>query len=108
MSGMTERGPGVSIIAPGDVSPAGMQTKLAHVMSVVTGRLAELGFDWRNATHVELYAAEEIPGAMATLAAKATGAMLRGVRWHYGRPPVVGLEVELEARAVAREVIVVS
>ena len=106
MSGMTERGPGVSIIAPGDVSPLGMQTKLVHVMSVVTGRLAQLGFEWRDATHVELYAAEEIPGAMATLAAKATGAMLRGVRWHYGRPPVVGLEVELEARAVAREVIV--
>jgi len=55
---------------------------------------------------VELYAAEEIPGAMAALASKATGAMPRGVRWHYGRPPMVGLEVELEARAVAREVVV--
>jgi len=106
MSGMTERGPGTSVIALGDVSPKGMQRKLAHVMSAVTGRLAELGFDWHNATHVELYAAEEIPGAMAALAAKATGALPRGVRWHYGRPPVVGLEVELEARAVAREVIV--
>jgi hypothetical protein len=53
-----------------------------------------------------LYAAEEIPGAMAALAAKATGAMQRGVRWHHGRPPVTGLELELEARAVAREVIV--
>ncbi len=106
MSGMTERGPGTSVIALGDVSPQGMQRKLAHVISVVTGRLAELGFDWDNATHVELYAAEEIPGAMATLAAKAGGALPRGVRWHYGRPPVIGLEVELEARAVAREVIV--
>jgi len=106
MSGMTERGPGTSVIAFGDVSPEGMQSKLAHVIAVVTGRLAELGFDWHNATHVELYAAEEIPGAMAALAAKATGAMQRGVRWHHGRPPVTGLELELEARAVAREVIV--
>jgi hypothetical protein len=32
--------------------------------------------------------------------------MQRGVRWHHGRPPVTGLELELEARAVAREVIV--
>lgn len=106
MSGITERGPGGSIIALGDVSPTGMHTKLAHVLSVVTGRLAELGFDWHSATHVDLYAAEDIPGAVAVLAAKATGATPRGVRWHYGRPPVVGLEVELEARAVAREVIV--
>jgi hypothetical protein len=106
MSGMTERGSGTSVIALGDVSPDGMQRKLAHVIAVVTGRLAELGFDWRDATHVELYAAEEIPGAMAALAAKATGAMPRGVRWHYGRPPVVGLDLELEARAIARELIV--
>jgi hypothetical protein len=106
MSGMTERGPGTSVIALADTSPAGMQTKLAHVLSVVTGRLVELGFDWHHATHVELYAAEEIPGAMAALAAKATGAMPRGVRWHYGRPPVTGLELELEARAIAREMIV--
>ena len=106
MSGMTERGPGTSVIALGDVSPSGMQTKLAHVLSVVTRRLAELGFDWHHATHVELYAAEEIPGAMSALATKATGAMPRGVRWHYGRPPVIGLELELEARAIAREVIV--
>jgi hypothetical protein len=106
MSGMTERGPGTSVIALGDVSPEGMQRKLAHVITVVSGRLAELGFDWHDATHVELYAAEEIPGAMAALAAKATGAMQRGVRWHHGRPPVTGLELELEARAVAREVIV--
>ena len=106
MSGMTERGPGSSIIALGDVSPLGMQTKLVHVMSAVTRRLAELGFDWHNATHVELYAAEEIPGAMVALATKATGAIAHGVRWHYGRPPVIGLELELEARAVAREVIV--
>ena len=106
MSGMTERGPGTSVIALGDVSAEGMQRKLAHVIAVVTSRLAELGFDWHDATHVELYAAEEIPGAMAALASKATGAMHRGVRWHHGRPPVTGLELELEARAVAREAIV--
>jgi hypothetical protein len=41
------------------------------------------------------YATERIPGAMAALAAKATGAMPRGVRWHYCPPPVVGLELEL-------------
>ncbi|HWH49662.1 MAG TPA: hypothetical protein VN664_17835 [Burkholderiales bacterium] len=106
MSGMTERAAGTSVIAPGDVSPSGMRTKLAHVLSVVGSRIAELGFDWHHATHVELYAAEEIPEAMAALAAKATGAMPRGVRWHHGRPPVIGLELELEARAVAREVMV--
>jgi hypothetical protein len=30
----------------------------------------------------------------------------RGLRWHYGRPPVIGAELELEARRFAREVVV--
>jgi hypothetical protein len=31
------------------------------------------------------------------------GAARRGIRWHLGRPPVEGAEVELEARAAHRE-----
>ncbi len=106
MSGMTERGSGGSIVAQGDDSPDGMQRKLAHVLGAVGDRVAELGFGWRDATHVELYSGVEIPGALAALAARASGALPRGVRWYYGRPPVTGLEVELEARAVLREEVV--
>ncbi len=104
MSGMTEGGP-AGIAAAGDVSPAGMQTKLDYVVTVVSKRLAELGFDWQDATHVECYAVEEIPGAMSTLAVRAGSASARGVRWHYARPPVIGLELELEARSVVREIV---
>lgn len=106
MSGMVERGSGGSVVALDDVSAAGMQSKLAYVIGAVTDRLAELGLQWRDATHVELYSGADIPGAVAQLAQRASGAVPRGVRWHFGRPPVVGLELELEARAVLREVIV--
>lgn len=106
MSGMTERGPGGSIVAQGDASPEGMRSKLAYVLGSVSDRLAELGFGWRDATHVEMYSGVEIPGALGALAARASGALPRGVRWYYGRPPVTGLEVELEARAVLREEVV--
>jgi len=103
MSGMTERGPGGSIVAEGDDSPAGMQRKLGFVVGAVTERIAELGFQWNDATHVELYTAAEIAGAFDAMAVQASGALPRGIRWHRGRPPVVGLELELEARAVLRE-----
>lgn len=106
MSGMVERGPGGGVVALDDVTAAGMQAKLAYVIGSVTDRLAELGVQWRDATHVELYAGADIPGAIAQLAQRASGASPRGIRWHFGRPPVVGLELELEARAVLREVIV--
>jgi len=103
MSGMTERGPGGRIIAEGDDSPAGMQQKFGYVAGAVTERIAELGFQWDDATHVELYSGSEIPGVFASLAGRAPGAVRRGIRWHHGRPPVVGLELEMEARAVLRE-----
>lgn len=106
MSGMVERGPGGSTIAEGDDSPEGMKRKFAHVIGTVTERIAELGFLWSDATHVELYTGAEVPGAFATLAARAPGALPRGIRWHHGRPPVVGLDLELEARAVLREEVV--
>jgi hypothetical protein len=50
-------------------------------------------------------ATERIPEAMAALAANATRAVPSGVCWHYCRPPAVRLELELEQRALAREVI---
>lgn len=106
MSGMVERGPGGAVVAADDVSAEGMQTKLAYVVGAVTDRLAELGLQWRDATHVELYSGADIPGAVAMLMQRAAGALPRGIRWHFGRPPVVGLELELEARGVVREVVV--
>jgi hypothetical protein len=45
---------------------------------------------------------------MAALAAKATCVVPSGACGHYCRPPVVRLELEFEARALAREVIVGS
>jgi len=103
MSGMTERGPSGTIAAEGDTTPEGMQRKLAYLIGAVTDRISELGFAWKDATHVELYSGADIPGALASLAERAQGASPRGVRWYHGRPPVTLLEVELEARAVLRE-----
>jgi hypothetical protein len=103
MSGMVERGPGGGAIAPGDDSSEGMRQKFAYVVGSVTDRLAELGVQWGDATHIDLYTAAEVPGAFDILAARASAALPRGIRWHHGRPPVVGLELELEARAVLRE-----
>lgn len=103
MAGMVERGPSGVVAAAGDTSPQGMAQKLAYVTGAVSDRIAELGFGWGDATHVELYSGHDIPGALALLATKAAGAAPRGVRWYYGRPPVFGLEIELEARAVLRE-----
>ncbi len=107
MSGITEIGPGGNVVAAGDTSPEGMRRKLRFVFDAVGARLAELGQSWESATQVEFYAASA-PGALVEefLAPAVGDAGRRGIRWHLGRPPVEGVEVELEARAVWREELV--
>jgi hypothetical protein len=106
MSGMTEGGPG-GVVAAGDVSHEGMRRKLVQVVDAVSRRLEELGMGWADATHIDLYAASEFGVPLPRLLEPALGlALRRGVRTHFGRPPIIGLELELEARALAREIVV--
>lgn len=106
MAGMTETGPGGQPVAAGDLSPAGFEQKLRFVIGAVGQRLAALGHGFADASHVELYTAQPAEGLLARLLMPAIDhAARRGLRWHLGRPPVLGLELELEARAVRQEVI---
>lgn len=103
MAGITENSP-AGIVAAGDVSPEGMRKKVSHVIRAVTQRVESLGVTVGEASHVEFYAAQPVDGVVTELLAPAMGdATHRGLRWHYGRPPVQGLEVELEVRRVSQE-----
>jgi len=106
MSGVTENGP-AGVVAAGDTSSAGMLAKAEYLVVAVGQRLARLGVSFRTATHVEIYCSMPLDGegAARVLPAFDLG-VRRGVRWHCGRPPVTGLELELEARRVASEIVV--
>jgi len=109
MAGMTETGPGGRIIAAGDTSPAGLREKVRHVIEAVARRLDGLGRNYGDASHVEFYAALPAEALVTDLLIPAIDAAgRRGLRWHFGRPPVVGLEVELEARRASRETVLAT
>jgi hypothetical protein len=92
------------IVAEGETSPAAMKTKLEFVLGVIGNRLAEMELDWSSATQVDLYLVADIPGLWRSTILPAIGiAGSAGVRFHYARPPIVGSEVELEARGLAQE-----
>lgn len=106
MSGITERGPDGRPIAAGDTSITGMREKVSFVIGAVANRLGELGLTFLDATQVEFYAAESVETVLSQLLLPAIEEPARrGLRWHFGRPPVKGLEVELEARAVTQELV---
>ncbi len=106
MAGMTETGPGGRIIASGDTSPAGLREKVRYVIEAVSRRLEGLDRHYDDASHVEFYTALPAEGLVTDLLIPAIDAAgRRGLRWHFGRPPVAGLEVELEARRASRETV---
>jgi len=94
------------VVAEGKTSAAAMKKKLEFVLGVIGNRLAEMELDWSSATHVDLYLAADIPGLWGSTILPAIGAACAsGVRLHHARPPIVGAEVELEARGLAQELV---
>jgi len=93
------------IVAPGDTSADGMRQKARFVLGEMERRLAMLGFAWRDTTDTQVYSVHDIHPFLADEIIR-RGAMASGLTWHFCRPPVVGLEYEMDCRAVAKETVV--
>jgi hypothetical protein len=105
---MGDRGQGAAgIVRHGDTSPDGMREKARFVMNVMGERLRALGTDWARVTTIDIYTAESIHGFLLDDILRPTGpAAIHGVRWFPSRPPIQGLEFEMDVRGVARELMV--
>jgi len=91
------------VIRPGDVSPDGLREKAAWVFGEMRRRMAALGFDWPDATGSHVYTVHDIHPFLATGDVVPAAALARGLTWHFARPPVQGLDYEMDARGVADE-----
>jgi hypothetical protein len=86
----------------GETSDDAIREKALFVLGEMERRLGLLGQSWRTTTATQVYTvhnlfpffAEEIVGR---------GAARGGLTWHLCRPPVEGLEFEMDCRAVAQE-----
>jgi hypothetical protein len=87
------------VIAYGDTGAAGMRRKAECVVGEIERRMALIGGSWQAATGVRLYAVHEIRHFVAGVLV-ARGAAGHGLTWHFARPPIVGLEYEIDVRAV--------
>jgi hypothetical protein len=107
-SGESREGPGSyaeRIVRLGDTSVEGLRDKTRHVLAVMEQRLAGLGFGWGDVTATQLYTVYDVHPFLADEIVR-RGAMPAGLTWHYARPPVQGLEVEIDVRAVRREYVI--
>jgi hypothetical protein len=90
------------IVRAGDTSPEGMREKAGFVLGEMERRLAALGFAWKDTTATQVYTVQDIHPFMAD-AIMRRGAASSGLTWQFCRPPVVGLEYEMDCRGVREE-----
>jgi hypothetical protein len=88
----------------GDTSADAMRDKVRFVVDLMEQRLKALGFSWQDAVSTQAYTVHDI-GALIGPAIAARGAAAGGLSWHLTRPPVQGLEFEMDVRGAAREIV---
>jgi hypothetical protein len=93
------------IVSPGDVSPAGMRAKVRFVREEMERRLAGFGLGWRDVTATQAYSIRDFHDCLGDELI-ATGTARHGLVWHYCRPPIVGLDFEMDCRGISREIVV--
>jgi len=101
-------GPGAyaeRVVRFGDASPAGMREKIRYVTDEMARRLEALGFSWADALATQAYSVQDIGPFMADEIVR-RGAAPAGLTWHFARPPVTGLEYEMDVRGAAREIVI--
>lgn len=90
------------IVAPNQVGVAGIRKKARHALEELESRLSLLGFDWSMTTGNGLYCVHDIFQALTDEIAT-RGAARAGLTWHLCRPPISGLEFEMDTRSVSVE-----
>jgi hypothetical protein len=86
----------------GETTPDAIAEKGRYVLDVMEKRMAALGTNWAAATAVQVYTVHDLYPFLATEIV-ARGAARHGLTWHFCRPPVIGLEYEMDCRAVSVE-----
>ena len=94
------------IVRHGETSTDAMREKARFVMGIMGDRMKALGAAWSRVTTIDVYTAHPIHGFLVDeILHPAGAAAIHGVRWFPSRPPIEGLEFEVDMRGLRREVV---
>jgi hypothetical protein len=92
-------------VRSGETTPDALREKVRFVVAEMERRLTALGFSWQDAVSTQAYTVQDI-GALVGPEFAARGVAPGGLGWHFARPPVEGLEFEMDVRGAAREIVI--
>jgi len=76
-----------------------MREKAARVMTIMEARLSGLAVKWADATTVNVYTANTNADWLESqLLARMGADAIHGIHWHLSRPPIIGLDFEMDVR----------
>ncbi len=93
------------VVAHGDHSPDGLSQKLAFVLDGLERNTSALGAHWQAVTALQVYTVHEF-GSLIASQFVPRGLARLGIDWHVCRPPIDGLDFEIDVRGVRRELVV--
>lgn len=89
----------------GDTSPDGMRDKARQVLGEMERRLTAFGLSWSDTTDTQVYTVFDVHSYLADDLVR-RGAARRGFTWHFDRPPIEGLDFEVDCRGVSVELVI--
>jgi len=91
----------------GETSAEAMREKASYVLGEMERRLGLFGMGWPDTTATQVYTVYDLHPFLADEIVR-RGAAHAGLTWHFCRPPVKGLDFEVDCRAVYREEIIAA
>jgi len=96
--------PSFVVAGAGDLRAQGLLAKANIVMEVMSERLHGINVDWPQVTTVNLYTTHSLDNFLEPVLLPQLGPVaVHGVHWYYSRPPIAGLEYEMDLRHVAAD-----
>ncbi len=86
----------------GETGPEAMREKALFVLGEMERRLGLLGQSWSSTSATQVYTVHDLHPFLGD-AIVARGAARAGLTWHFCRPPVRGLDYEMDCRGTAAE-----
>ena len=91
-------------VRSGETNLDAIREKARFVLEEMERRLSGLGFGWPDTTVVQIYTVLDIHPLLPDEIAR-RGAARSGVTWHYARPPILGLEYEMDCAGIRLETV---
>ncbi len=98
---------GSEIIRAGETSDDAMREKAMYVMEELQERLDTMNLKWDDCTAFNVYTVYNIfPFLREVFLEKIGRTQMEGVKWFFTRAPIIGLELEADARRTLREIVI--